>query len=125
MTTLLGASLILLVALLWMRVYVRRHPPEISAVGLAHLGSGLSFACLSSGGLASAYLIWIIADPVSIAPQALFMLLAAGGNVCNATALVFCLRELSGEGLFAALLVGAAQLLWLLFGLLAMVWGGF
>jgi hypothetical protein len=46
------------------------------------------------------------------------LLCALAGNVLNLMALVDCLRELSGESLFAACFILLSQLLWILYALL-------
>jgi hypothetical protein len=45
------------------------------------------------------------------------VLCAFAGNILNLAALVDCLRELSGESLFAACFILLNQLLWIFYGL--------
>ena len=111
MATLLGASLVVLIALLSMTAYVRRRPPDMSERGLRHFRNGLSLACLSSVILAGAYALWLVATPRSLTPNPLLVLLAAGGNLLNAASLIYGLRELTGESLFVGLLIVFAQLM--------------
>ena len=125
MAALLGAALVVMIALVAMTAYVRRRPPDMSERGLRHFRKGLSLACLSSILLAGAYSLCFVAMPTSPRPNPLLVLLAGGGNLLNAASLIYGLRELSGESLFAGLLMVSGQLLWLWFGIFVMVAGDF
>jgi hypothetical protein len=52
-------------------------------------------------------------------------MVAAVGNLSNAASLVYGLRELTGESVFAGLLIVFAQLLWLFFGIIVMTSTGY
>jgi hypothetical protein len=58
--------------------------------------------------------------PVSPARNLPLVLVAFVGNILNLVAIVDCLRELSGESLFAAFVVLLNQLLWILYALRVM-----
>ncbi len=87
---------------------------RLSAPSWIH-GSGLLFARVSASALAGAYTLWMLVRPRGLTPSPFLLLLAVAGNVCNAVSVSKCLREFSGESLFAAALIAMAQVLWLLF----------
>ena len=120
---LLGASLIVMIALAAMAVYVWRRPLDMSKGGLWHLRKGLALACASSLLLAGVNTLWLVARTTGF--DSLFVMVAAVGNLSNAASLVYGLRELTGESVFAGLLIVFAQLLWLFFGIIVMTSTGY
>jgi hypothetical protein len=120
---LLGASLIALIALASMAVYVWRRPLDMSKGGLRHLRKGLALACFSSILLVGVNTLWLVAKTTGF--ESLYGLLAAVGNLSNAASLLYGLRELTEESVFAGLLIVFAQLLWILFGIVVMTSTGY
>jgi hypothetical protein len=108
------AAVTLAATLLAMTIYVSSHPPDVSSNGVRWLRRGLRLGLLSSATVL-AMISWIHSSP-PLLTSAFWsrMLPALAGNVLNLIALVYCLRELSAEGLLSALLVGFNQLFWLL-----------
>ena len=123
MTVLLGASLGLLIVLLCMTGYVHYRPPEMSERGLHHFRRGLWLACLSLSALVGVSVLLPHVTWRGFTPNPVLVLLGAGGNMCNAVSFFYCVRELSGESLFAATLIAIAQLLWLCFGIAVLAAG--
>jgi hypothetical protein len=100
-----------------LRVYLKSHPPDVSAAGARFLQQGLRLGAVSSIAVLLLYIIMFYFPPVFQSRNLPLVLCALAGNVLNLAALVDCLRELSGESLFAACFVLLSQLLWILYGL--------
>ncbi len=122
MQALLGASVIVSIALACMTVYVWRWPLDMSKGGLRHLRKGLALAFLSSILLVGVSALWLLATTRGL--NSLFALLAAVGNLSNAASLIYGFREWAGESVLAGLLILLAQMLWFLFGIAVMTAGG-
>lgn len=121
MTTLTIAAIILLTFVLALSAYIRRRPPDISPDGVGNLRHGLLVAIVSSAALVLGYGLFLIFTPIGPGPNPFFAFLAIGGNLCNFLAFIYCLRELSPEGILSALLIGAGQVLWILFAMKAIL----
>jgi hypothetical protein len=97
-------------ALLALRAYFKSHPPDLSEMGVRGLQRGLKIGAASATALPVAYLLLSFR-----ATDLGYIRFVCGiaGNIVNLAGLIDCLRELSGESLFAALLLIFAQLLWM------------
>ena len=116
MTTLAIIAFALAVAIFALRVYLKSHPPDVSAAGIRSLQRGLRLGTVSSITLLLLYIIYYF-RPVAFGRNLPFVACAFAGNILNLAAVVDCLRELSGESLFAACLLLLNQLLWILYAL--------
>jgi hypothetical protein len=99
--------------LLALRIYFNSHPPDSSEAGARDLQRGLKLGAISAAALP---LLFILANfrPISAGWANIpYVICAFAGNALNLTAITDCLRERSGESLFAALLVLGVQLVWL------------
>jgi hypothetical protein len=103
-----------------LRLYLKSHPPDVSPAGVQSLLRGLRIGTISSTALPLLFILNYF-HPFAFRANLLFFLLALAGNGINLAALVDCLRELSGESLFAGLLLILYQLLWLWWGLMALL----
>jgi hypothetical protein len=113
-------AFILSATLIAMGTYVKAHPPDASATGVLWLRRGLQVGIASSTVVLLIYIVMFFFPPVSPSLVWPLILFACAGNILNLVSLVYCLRELNGESLFAALFVLLNQLLWALFALRAM-----
>jgi hypothetical protein len=121
MSTLTITAAILLAVFLALWAYFRRSPPDTSPAGIGYLRLGLRFAIVSSAALVVGYTLSMTTTPVGPKPNPFFAFWALGGNLCNLIALIYCLRELSAEGMVSAIFVVAGQVLWLLFAMKAIL----
>jgi hypothetical protein len=99
-------------------IYLKSHPPEVSPAGVRSLRRALRLGTISSVVVLLLFLVMLHFPPVLFSFP--LVLCALAGNILNLVALVDCFRELSGESLFAASFILLNQLLWILYGLLAM-----
>jgi hypothetical protein len=99
---------------------LKKHLPDASPDSNRSLERGLRVGTFSSMGLFLLYVVTYF-RPAALGRNAPYALCALVGNVANLAALVFCLRELSGESLFAALLLALEQLLWVLYAVTAVL----
>lgn len=120
MHALTAFAFVLTGAVLWMWIYMKSHPPEASVTGILWLRRGLRLGTVSSTAVLLLYLMTLYFPPVSPSLFWPLTLCALAGNILNLVSLVSCLRELSGESLFAGFLVLLTQILWALFALQAM-----
>jgi hypothetical protein len=98
-------------ALLALRAYFKAHPPDSSEVGVRGLQRGLKIGAASATALPAAYIL-LYFRPVNWGNLP-YLVCAFLGNVVNLAGLIDCLREFSGESLFAALILIFTQLLWI------------
>ena len=101
--------------LLALRIYFKSHPPDSSEAGARGLQRGLKLGAISAAVLP---LLFILANfrPISGGEANIpYVICAFAGNAINLAAITDCLRERSGESLFAALLVLGVQLVWLFY----------
>jgi hypothetical protein len=120
MRTLIATALIVTVAIFALGVHAKSYAPGGSAAGVRGLRRGLRLGAVSSTAILLLYVIMFYFPPVSPARNLPLVLCAFVGNILNLAAVVDCLRELSGEGLFAAFVVLLSQLLWILYALRVM-----
>jgi hypothetical protein len=97
--------------LLALRAYFKAHPPDSSEAGIRGLRRGLKLGAASATALPVAYIL-LYFRPVNLGTLP-YLVCALAGNIVNLCGLVDCLREFSGESLFAALLLIFSQLLWM------------
>lgn len=105
--------------LLGLRAYFKAHPPDSSEAGIRGLRRGLKLGAASATALPVAYIL-LNFRPVNLGNLP-YLVCALAGNIVNLCGLVDCLRELSGESLFAALLLIFTQLLWMWYGFSALM----
>jgi hypothetical protein len=120
MKVLIAFSVAFTGALFGMGIYAKSNPPEISERGVVSLRRGLQVGTVSSTVVLLLYIIMFYFPPVSPSLVWPLVLTAFAGNILNLVSLVYCLRELSGESLCAALVVLLNQFLWILFAIRAM-----
>jgi hypothetical protein len=120
MQVLIVSAFLLACAVSLLRLYLNKHPPDASPDSNRSLQRGLLVGTVSS---IVVFLLYIVSyfQPAAFGRNAPYVLCALVGNVANLAALVFCLRELNGENLFAALLLVLEQLLWILYALRAVL----
>ena len=105
--------------LLALRAYFKTHPPDSSEAGIRGLRRGLKLGAASATALPLAYIL-LYFRPVTLGTLP-YLVCALAGNIVNLCGLVDCFRELSGESLFAALLLIFTQLLWMWYGFSALM----
>lgn len=121
----------MIIIFLGAKVFIRRHPPEMSDEGIKRLQKALVFAIISSGALGFLYVLSAVLPSPQLGPRPPLVWLALGGNLCNATAMLYFFRELFPggeiipEGMTLGLLTGVVQVIWLLSLALVLVEGGF
>jgi len=120
MKVLIAFAVAFTAALFGMGIYTKSHPPEASEKGVVWLRQGLRIGAVSSTVVLLLYIIMFYFPPVSPSLVWPLMLTAFAGNILNLVSLVYCLRELSGESLCAALFVLLNQFLWILYAIRAM-----
>jgi hypothetical protein len=120
MQILIAIAVALSGALFWMTHYVKSHPPDTTEAGLLHLQRGLQLGKISSAALLVLYVLMYRFAPVNLGLVWPVILITLAGNALNLVSLIDCLRELNAEVLVAALLVLLCQVLWVLFGILAL-----
>jgi hypothetical protein len=120
MNVLVVAAFLLAAMVSGTSLYVKLRPPEMSSTGVAWLRRGLKLGMISSVSVLVLYLVMLYRPPVSPSIFWPITLCAIAGNILNLVSLVCCLRELSVEGVFGALLVLLNQFLWVLYALRAM-----
>jgi hypothetical protein len=98
-------------ALLALRAYFKAHPPDSSEVGVRGLQRGLKIGAASTTALPLACIL-LYFRPVNLG-NVPYLVCAFVGNIVNLAGLVDCLREFSGESLFAALILIFTQTLWM------------
>ena len=98
-------------------LYIKSHPPDASIPGISSLRRGLQLGIMSSTSVSLLYIVMLFFPLVIPSRNLPFVLCAIGGNLLNLAAGIYCLRELTGESLFAGLLVLLNQLLWILYAL--------
>jgi hypothetical protein len=86
-------------------------------MGVLSLQRALLLGPVSSAAVLLLYIIMFYFPPVFQSRNLPLVLCAFAGNILNLAALVDCLRELSGESLFAACFILLNQLLWIFYGL--------
>jgi hypothetical protein len=104
------APAVLLVAL---RIYWKSHPPDLSEIGVQGLQRGLKLGALSATALPLLCILFNF-RPVS-GGNIFYFVCAVARNIVNLAAITDCLRELSGQSLFAALVLIGTQLLWVFY----------
>jgi uncharacterized membrane protein YeaQ/YmgE (transglycosylase-associated protein family) len=104
------APAVILVAL---RTYWKSHPPDLSEAGVRGLQRGLKLGALSATALPLLFILFNF-RPVS-GGNIFYFVCAVVGNVVNLAAITDCLRELSGETLFAALILVGTQVFWVFY----------
>jgi hypothetical protein len=100
-----------------MRIYLKSHPPDVTTMGVLSLQRALLLGAVSSAAVLLLYIIMFYFPPVFQSRNLPLVLCAFAGNILNLAALADCLRELSGESLFAACFILLNQLLWIFYGL--------
>ena len=100
-----------------MRIYLKSHPLDVTTMGVLSLQRALLLGPVSSAAVLLLYIIMFYFPPVFQSRNLPLVLCAFAGNILNLAALVDCLRELSGESLFAACFILLNQLLWIFYGL--------
>jgi hypothetical protein len=100
-------------ALLALKAYFKSYPPDSSDTAVRGLRRGLKIGTASATALAVAYIL-LYFRPVHWGNLP-YLVCAFVGNIVNLAGLIDCLREFSGESLFAALLLIFTQLLWMWF----------
>jgi len=99
--------------LLALRIYFKSHPPDTSEAGAHGLQRGLKLGAISATALP---LLFILANFRSVSVGNIpYVVCGLAGNVLNLVAITDCLRERSGQSLFAALVLSGAQLVWLFY----------
>jgi hypothetical protein len=95
-----------------LRAYLKSHPPDSSEAGIRGLQRGLKLGVASSTALPLFYIVIYFHPPgfLGILP---YFLCAVAGNSVNLAGVIYCLSELSGQSLVAALLLIFIQLLWM------------
>jgi hypothetical protein len=99
-------------AMFALRAYLKAHPPDSSEVGIRGLQRGLKIGAVSATAIPLVYILFYF-RPINVLGTVPYLVCAVAGNIVNLAGLVDCLRELSGESLFAALLLVPTQLLWM------------
>jgi hypothetical protein len=120
MQVLIASAFLLACAVPLLRLYLNKYLPDASPDSNRSLQRGLRIGTLSAIGLLLLYIVTYF-RPAALGRNAPYVLCALVGNVANLAALVFCLRELNGESLFAALLLVLEQLLWILYAVTAVL----
>jgi hypothetical protein len=120
MPTLIVAALCMTVVISGMGFYVKFHPPEESVEASRKLQRGLHIGSATSLGVLFLFTLMHFHPPVGPGLSLPLILCALGGNIANLMAVIDCLREVSGEGLFAACLLLLNQSLWLLYAIAVM-----
>jgi hypothetical protein len=120
MRTLIAVALVVTAAIFALGVHVKYHAPNASVSGVRGLRRGLRLGAVSAMAILLLYIIMFYFPPVSPARNLPLVLVAFVGNILNLVAIVNCLRELTGESIFAAFVVLLNQLLWILYALLVM-----
>jgi hypothetical protein len=105
-------------AIFALRAYFRFRPPDSSETGLRALQRGLLLGGLSAAALPFAYAFGFY-HPIRVLGIFPYVVCAAAGNIVNLVGLTDCLRELSGQSIFSAILLALLQLVWLWFALSA------
>ena len=120
MQILVVAAFVIMCAIAAMAFYLRSHPPYEPGESLRGLRFGMNLGIATSASVLF-LLAFIIFHP-PIGPGLAWPLVACAivGNVANLPGVVNCLRELSGESLFAACLLLLNQLLWIVCALRVM-----
>jgi hypothetical protein len=113
MITLIVASLVLTAFITLLALYLRLRPPDLSTAGKNSLNRGLILGAISAAGLLLSYVAMYRFPLVGPGISFPFLVVAIAGNILNMTGEVKCLQELSGETLFAALLLALTQILWI------------
>jgi hypothetical protein len=86
-------------------------PPDSSEAGIRGLQQGLKLGGAASTTLPLVFILaYFTLDSLGNLP---YFVCAVAGNGVNLAGLIYCLRELSGESLFAAFLLILMQLLWM------------
>jgi hypothetical protein len=116
LVTLTSLSLATTVGLLLLTVWLRTHTPI--AAHPKRLFQGIFVGLMCSGMLTISYFLWMVLAPIVHVwyPVGLLVLI---GNVSNIVCGVCVLLELTAEGVIAASLIAANQILWILLGILA------
>lgn len=122
MVLLRGLAVVAMIAVVAMTAYAWGRRLDMSRGGLRHLRKSLSLACFSSILLAGVSTVWVGSTTRGF--NFLFVVSAVVGNLSSVTSLLYGLRELNGESVFAGLLFVLMQLLWLVFGILVLKSGG-
>jgi hypothetical protein len=102
-----------------LRAYLKVHPPDSSEAGVRGLQRGLKLGVASAAALPLAYFLFYF-RPIN-SGNLPYLVCAFVGNIVNLAGLIDSLRELSGESLFAALLLIFAQLLWMFYAFSALM----
>jgi hypothetical protein len=122
MLVLIATAFVVTGVLVGLGFYVKSHPPDVSSMGVRSLQRALRLGAISSTAVLLLYIIMFYFPLVFRSRNLPLVLCALAGNILNLAALVDCLREISGESLFAACFVLLDQLLWIFYalGVLAM-----
>lgn len=106
--------------ILGFRSYLRTHPPDSTEVGVRGLQRGLAIGAVSAVFVALLYILAVL-HPIPLRGNLPYCLCALVGNILNLVALTDCLAELSGQSLFAAILLSCVQLAWVWYGFAALM----
>ena len=120
MQTLIVAAFVIMCAIAAMAFYLRSHPPYEPGEALRGLRFGMNVGMATSASILFLFALILFHPPTG--PGLTWPLVACAivGNVANLMGVVNCLRELSGESLFAACLLLLNQLLWIVCALRVM-----
>jgi hypothetical protein len=115
MQTLIVAAFVIMCAIAAMAFYLRSHSPYEPGEALRGLRFGMNVGMATSASILFLFALILFHPPTG--PGLTWPLVACAivGNVANLMGVVNCLRELSGESLFAACLLLLNQLLWILY----------
>jgi hypothetical protein len=106
-------------ALFALGIYFKYRPPDMSAAGARNLQQALWLGSASPIALMLLVAAGYFHRHIGPGLPVLSLVCAYLGNIFNLVAVFLCLSELSGESLFAGLLLLLTQALWVLYALLA------
>jgi hypothetical protein len=108
-------ALVLAGSIFALKLYLGFRSPAAPGSGVRSLQRGLQIGAVSSAALLLVYVVLYV-RPIAFGRNLPFVVIAFVGNIANLVAVVDCVRELTGESLFATVLLLLDQLLWIFYG---------
>jgi hypothetical protein len=112
---LLVTAFVLAASIFTLKLYLGFRSPATPGTGIGSLQRGLRIGAVASTALLLVYVLLYL-HPIAFGRNLPFVVIAFVGNIANLVAVVDCLRELTGESLFATVLLILDQLLWIIYG---------